>query len=267
MSKTENETSNGAIKESKASVQRVRDVGGTHQQLDLAIEQPLSAMKPGQVLLARPSALRAGTVWDWHPYTRWVWHPVHFSPRIITVELPRLQTYEAGDTVDLIGPVGKPYVLRKMLHNVMLIAYDTPPVPLFSLIPFLFGNNISVTLVLLGSARHYPTNHLPPEVEIIRGENPDEPLTWPDQVKSIGWADRVFAAVPPGDEMITFGQLWHLFSERRGDLGAKYLYGVFQSLLPCGVGACDGCMVRTKNGLKLACVDGPAMDLSQMILP
>jgi hypothetical protein len=128
-------------------------------------------------------------------------------------------------------------------------------------IPWLLGNKISVTAVLLGSADQYNTEHLSPEVEIIRG---DGELNWPNRVMTLGWADQVFVAVAQDDELARFGRVWTLINELRADVPKNYLFGVFQPALPCGLGACHACMIRMKQGMVLTCSDGLAFDLSQV---
>jgi aerobic-type carbon monoxide dehydrogenase small subunit (CoxS/CutS family) len=44
-----------------------------------------------------------------------------------------------------------------------------------------------------------------------------------------------------------------------------YAYGLFQPPMPCGVGACGACLVRSGGEDVAACVDGPAFDLSTTI--
>lgn len=248
------------MKESQAIVQRQRLLGGGYYQLELAITDVLTGIKPGQCVLARPKTMRRQRVW--HPYMRDVWYPSRISRKLMTVELANGGHFEQTEVIDLVGPVGKPYEYRNALRNVMLLAYNTPPLPLLMPIPALVANSVSVTLVLLGSATAYPTSHLPPEVEVIRGDDHANPLSWQNQVTTIGWADQVFAVVPPSDETAYFAQLWDVFKQRRAELGKNYLFGVFQAVTPCGVGACDACLVRTKQGAKHACVDGPALDLA-----
>ncbi|MEO0565571.1 MAG: hypothetical protein AAF125_25920, partial [Chloroflexota bacterium] len=221
-------------------------------------------IKPGQCLLTRRKQMRVEKRWD--PYLRELWYPVHVSNKIIRVEIKTRDHYAVGDVVDTVAPIGTPFRFRRALRNVLLLAYDTPPFPLLMTIPWLLGNNVSVTLVLLGRAAEYPTEHLPPEIEVIRGDDPAAPMDWPGQVTTIGWADQVFALVPPGDELGMFGQVWATFDQRRADIGTNYLFGVFQGLLPCGIGACDACALSTKNGLVHACVDGPALDLATLRL-
>jgi hypothetical protein len=252
------------MKESQAIVQRAELIAGDYKRLELAIPEALQGMKSGQCLLVRPKSLRLEKVW--HPYLRQVWYPVLASNSTITVEIETRDHYQTGDVIDVIGPVGKNYQFRRSLRNVLLLAYNTPPFPLLMSIPVLLGNSISVTMVLLGKAAAYPTHHLPPEVEVIRGDNPEDPFAWADQVTTIGWADQVFAVVPAGDEVNNFAHLHDLFSQRRAEVGKNYLFGVFQSVLPCGVGACDACLIRTGEVLKRVCVDGPAFDLSRVKL-
>ncbi len=249
-------------RESQALVQRVRLLGRGYQELQLAIAETLFAMQPGQCLLARPKVMR--TERAWHPYLRSAWYPTHISRKLLTVEVRTSERFEPGDVIDVVGPIGQPFAYRRTLRNVLLLAYNTPPFPLLMAIPALLGQKVSVTVALLGSATDYPTNHLPPEVEIVRGDNPAEPLSWPNQVITIGWADQVFAVVPPSDELAYFEQLYALFRQRRADVSKYYLNGVFQSVTPCGVGACEACMVKVGDAYKLACVEGPAFDLSQV---
>jgi NAD(P)H-flavin reductase len=46
---------------------------------------------------------------------------------------------------------------------------------------------------------------------------------------------------------------------------ANYLFGlVTPARIACGVGACMGCTLETKTGLKQACIDGPVFDLTGM---
>lgn len=251
------------MKESHAIVQRQELLGGGYHRLELAISDVLKDIQPGQCLLVRPKAMRKQRVW--HPYLRKVWYPTRVSRTKITVEIIGSDRFDTGDVIDVVGPVGKPFEYRKTLRNVMLLAYNTPPLPLLMPIPALIANGVSVTLVLLGSATSYPTSFLQPEVEVIRGDDHEDPLSWHNQVTTIGWADQVFAVVPPSDEITYFTQLWELFNRRRADLSKNYLFGVFQSVTPCGVGACEVCVVRTKAGMRLACVDGPAFDLAQVI--
>jgi hypothetical protein len=239
------------MKETQAIIERVRRINETHQHLYLAIDASLNGIRAGQTVLARIGD-------GWTPYLREQWYPVDVQKNTLIVERPAGLRYEPGDVVSLIGAVGQPFKFRKTLRNVLLIAYDTEPTPLLMTIPLLVPQRVSVTLLLLGSARTYTTQHLPPEVEVLQG---DDDLQWANRVTTVGWADQVFVTCADDEQM---GRIWHLFHELRADIPANYLWGVFHPAMPCGVGACSACMVKTRDGLHLVCTEGAALDLTKL---
>ena len=239
--------------ETQAIIERVRSVSKDYQQLDLAVEPSLNNILPGQSLLVKVKP-------QWHPYLREQWWPLLTAPNRLIVERPTETVYTPGQTINLLGPVGEPFRFRRSLRHVMLLAYDTPPTALLPMIPLLLAHPADITLVLLGTAAEYRTEHLPKEVEVVHG---DGDLKWPDQVKIAGFADQVFAVVHTDDEMLRFGKIWRLFSEIRAHIDKNYIFGVFRPLQPCGAGACHACMIPMKGfSPRLACMDGPAFDLS-----
>jgi NAD(P)H-flavin reductase len=244
------------MKQSEAIIERVRRINPAYQHLELAVDDTLSRIKPGQSLLVKTGR-------DWHPYLRVQWHPVTIAGAKLVIERPAGEHYDVGQVVDVLGLVGQPIRFRRNLRNVLLVAYDTPPTPLLMTIPWLMGNKVSVTLVLLGTARQYDTAHLNPEVEVIKG---DDDLNWQNQVMTVGWADQVLAVVHTDDELGRFKKLVARFEERRAIIPQNYLFGIFNGDLPCGVGACHACMLQTRQSWSLVCTDGPAFDLTQITL-
>lgn len=245
------------MKQTQVIIERVRRVNATHQHLHLAVDASFSQMLGGQSLLARVSE-------RWDPYLREQWWAVDIGNNQLVIEQPAELRYEPGQVVDVLGIVGQPYRFRRMLRNVLLIAYDAPPTPLLMPIKLWLANKASVTLVLLGTATRYSTAHLPPEVEVIHG---DAEMNWANRVTTVGWADQVFVTVPTHNELFHFAQILKLFRELRADVPSSYLFGVFRPVLPCGVGACSACMVRLKDKVTLVCTDGPALDLTEVVMP
>ncbi|HEX2620794.1 MAG TPA: hypothetical protein VHL11_11620 [Phototrophicaceae bacterium] len=246
------------MKETTAIIERIKRVNAGYQRLELSVDDSLLKLKPGQSIMARRSD-------RWDPYLLEQWWPVNLLRGKLVIERPDSEQYEPGQVVPLLGVIGQPFRFRgsASLRNVLLVAYNTPPTPLLMTIPWLLGNKISVTMALLGSAAAYDTQHLPPEVEIELGGDEFE---WENQVMTLGWADQVFITVGPDDEFQRFNQVIERFRELRHDIPRNYLFGVFQGLLPCGSGACHSCMVRTTQGTALVCTEGPAFDLTQVIL-
>jgi len=246
------------MKETQAVIERITRLNEYYQRVHLAVEDFITEIKPGHSLLARMLPER------WDPYLREHWWPVAVSPNNIVVERPGNIRYEPGQVVSLLGLVGEPFRYKRTLRNVLLVAYDTAPTPLVMSIPALIANGISVTLVLAGAAAQYPTNHLPPELEVLHA---DAELGWPNRVMTVGWADQIFVAVKGDDELGHFARVWSIFRELRAEIPKMYLFGVFQPIQPCGVGACHACMIPMRGAEPcLICTDGPAVDLTTVKL-
>lgn len=243
------------MKETRALIERIIEVNSAIQHLHLSFEGKPGRIKPGLSLLVGVSDIA-------HPYLRESWWPVSIKDDFIVIERPAHERYEIGQVVNALGYIGKPYLFRRNLRNVLLVAHDTPPTPLLLTIPWLLGNKISVTLVLTGAARAYNTQHIDQRVEIIRG---DADFTWPDQVMNAGWADQVFVTVGGADENAAFRMVYDHFETLRASVQPNYLFGVFRPMMPCGVGACGACWLALKRGAAMICTDGPAFDLTQMV--
>lgn len=244
------------MRETQAIIERVRRIDASWQHLELAVEPELAHIQPGQTLLAR-----RGTSWD--PYLREQWVPLGFNPQegLLLIERPLAQRYEPGDEVSLLGPVGLPFDIDPATHQLLLVALDYPPTRLLSLLLEAVKAGQSVVLVLTGRARNYPLSNLPAAVEVIHS---DETLSWPEQARTLTWAEQVVVVTAPlfCDEY--YGKLWRTATDIRRALPAGYLQGVYALPFPCGTGACHACLVRRKGADHLACIQGPAFDLAQM---
>lgn len=251
------------MKESQAYIERITRVNRDYQRLDLAVDRSLASLRAGQALLVR----RIDKDYEaerWDPYLRELWFPVEIlASNMLVIEQPARWHFTPGQLLSIIGPVGQPFRFRQKLRNILLITYDSTPAALLMMLAPLLERQVSITMVLMGSAREYETSHLPGEIEIIQA---DDDMTWSDMVMTLGWADQVFAAVGPGDELERLGDIMRVMRERRNDLPANYVFGVLQRPLPCGVGACHACMLNLRGARKLQCVDGPAFDLTTLRL-
>ena len=251
------------MKDTQAYIERIRRVSRDFQRLELAVDKSLSSMLAGQAVLVRRIE-KDYEIQHWNPYLRELWFPVEIlNSNIIVVEVPAAISYQPGQLLSLMGPIGKAFKFRRKLRNILLVAYDSAPTSLLMMLPTLLANDASVTMVMMGSARQYDSSHLPEEIEIVQAE---DDLSWQDMVMTLGWADQVFVAVGPGKELRNFADVLRLARQRRNDVPANFIFGVFQRQLPCAVGACYACMLRSKDGSKLQCVDGPAFDLTALFL-
>ncbi|MEL6310606.1 MAG: hypothetical protein AAFQ52_20890, partial [Chloroflexota bacterium] len=172
------------MNEIRARIERIRRINEAYMYLELATDdERLAKIKPGSSLLARRIDPDDDAIEHWDPYLRDQWYPAGFTKAgNLLIEMRFSYRYRPGMHYSVLGPIGKPYRFRKSLRNVLLVADDAPPLPLTIMIQQLLHNKISVTLVLLGEAQKYTTDHLAPEVEVIRGTGT---LEWTDQVMTL----------------------------------------------------------------------------------
>lgn len=245
-----------SAKETTATIERIRRVSANLQRLELGVDESLRRIKPGQYVLARPTD-------SWDPYLPQCWTPVALSNNTVTFEQPGTDHYQPGQTVTLLGPVGAPFPLRPNLRNLLLIALDTPLTALALLATLAVRSKVGVTLVRSGEAQRYPLDLLPQEVEVLEG---DLDSGWPNQVMTLGWADQVIAVAEPVYRLEHYQRLVERISELRAQIPQRFFLGLFDQALLCGMGACQGCALPHEGGHKLICVDGPAQDLTKVIL-
>lgn len=243
------------MQESQVIIERVRRVGGAIQQLDIAVDVPQRTVQAGQVFLARATD-------SYDPYLREPWVPIRKRGGTVTVERSVTVTYQPGQVVGFLGPVGKPLLLRETARTLLLIAFDSTPAALLMLAEQALNVRVAVALALIGEAQYYPLEALPPEIEILRGED----ATWQGQRDSIRWADQIVAVAPPPQDRAYYLKLRAAAKDARGEIAPGYVLGLFQPPMPCGVGACLACLVRVRGEDVAACVEGPTFDLALVSL-
>jgi dihydroorotate dehydrogenase electron transfer subunit len=109
-----------------------------------------------------------------------------------------------------------------------------------------------------------PSTQLPEEVEYVvatidgsRGHTGFVTDLVPDY---LGWADQVFSCGPEP----MFRSLREVVHRNRlGDRPDVQM--AVERPMACGIGACLGCVVETRHGMKTACVDGPAFDMDELL--
>ncbi len=224
--------------------------------------------QPGQFLLCRCAAGPGAT-----PYLRRPLFPAQIEANQLSFlirpspdpGLAWLTARKIGDTLNLIGPLGRGFPLAPNLRHLLLVS-DSPAIgPLLGYMTQALAANRSVTLALGGSraAALYPVSKLPPAVE-YQAATLDGSLGHRGPVTNLlppllRWADAVCAVGSPA----LYQSLKQQTETVRLRLEPGFLFGL-QSHKPllCGVGACLACSVDTQTGLKLACLDGPVFDLA-----
>jgi len=175
-----------------------------------------------------------------------------------------LSQRQAGTDIDLLGLSGSGYSIHSASRNLLLLAGGIGIAPLGFLAQEALNQGRSVTLLLGAStaAQLYPSNLLPPEAKVIiasedgtAGQKGVITDLLPDFV---GWADQIFACGPVS--------MYRAMAARKQQLlKGKSTRVSLEVRMGCGRGVCYGCTVKTKNGLKQVCTDGPVFDLDDIL--
>lgn len=169
---------------------------------------------------------------------------------------------QAGDNLDLLGPLGNGYSLHPGSHNLLLVAGGIGIAPLVFLAQQALSRGCSVTL-LLGAptaTQLYPHYLLPPEVKLITttedGTGGKKGMITDLLPDFIGWANQIFACGP--------GSMYQTMAAQKL-LKAKPTQISLEVRMGCGLGICYGCTIKTKSGLRQVCRDGPIFELDDII--
>lgn len=180
-----------------------------------------------------------------------------------------------GTEVDILGPLGRGFRIDHPAR-LLLIAEAT----MLPLLRPLYQAASSVALVVEATTRA----QLPPAVQFplaleltlvtrdgsegylgpLEQEGPAP--TGLERVGSrlrelIVWAERICLACTPE----RYPSLAQIVEEVRFQAQADFAQALYQVTMPCGVGACDVCRVKTRRGERQACLDGPVFDLLDLL--
>lgn len=207
------------------------------------------ALRPGQFALARdPSTL--------DPYLRrtlWLYRiegeRVAFT---LPAQDPLATRARAGDTLDLLAPLGRAVEFDANARHILLIGEGARVAPLIAIAESAIRQQREVVLVCRG-ADAFPSHLLAPEIEYRTGENAIGG-------ELIAWADAIVASGPE--------DLYRVLADAVRSARFRLEPGAARVLIdlpmPCGAGDCYACAVETRRGVQLACVDGPAFDLADL---
>jgi dihydroorotate dehydrogenase electron transfer subunit len=176
-----------------------------------------------------------------------------------------------GDTLDLLGPLGTAFVVRRDTKNLLLVAGGTGIAPM-RVIAEQEATKRNVTLVFggRGVAFLWPSDRLPPSVEYVATTDdgsfgvkgrvtavlPDL-VTWADQLFGCGpWAmlaalgrmrdDALRGPIVPGRQVLVDAQI------------------AVEQHMGCAMGVCRACVIVTRPGNARVCREGPVFPLGDV---
>lgn len=171
-----------------------------------------------------------------------------------------------GTSLDILGPLGNRFAVGSKAKNLLMVAGGVGAAPVFMLANEAIRKGSSVTFLLGAMNEHglLDASLMPSEVEYVvatddgsRGHQGFVTDLIPDY---LSWADQIFAC---GPEPMFRSLRSVVLANRFGDKPTVQMS--IERTMACGVGACLGCVVETKRGMKASCVDGPVFAMEQIV--
>lgn len=175
-----------------------------------------------------------------------------------------LSSLREGDRIDILGPLGRGFSLNAAAKNLLLVAGGMGIAPLAFLAQEALSQGHSITLLLGASSAPllYPQSFLHSgvhlEVATEDGTSGSKGLVTDILPAFIDWADQIFACGPHGMYRTMAAQGYEALKGKSVQLSLEMRMG-------CGLGACYGCTVKTRQGPKQACREGPVFELDDII--
>jgi dihydroorotate dehydrogenase electron transfer subunit len=188
----------------------------------------------------------------------------------------------AGDRIDMLGPLGRPFEVDPRSHNLLLVAggLGMAGIRLLADEAIRGGRNVTILFGAADAAHVYPSSLLPDEVEYVvatdNGSLGHHGFVTDLVADYEAWADQAFACGP--HPMLK--RLAELAAGRRERLGVArlgrkrgggktdplgstparrkaFLQVSMEQTMGCAVGACLGCVVIGVGGPQRVCREGP----------
>lgn len=171
-----------------------------------------------------------------------------------------------GTELDVLGPLGNTFVVAPKSRNLLMVAGGVGAAPLRMLAETSIRAGLNVTYLLgaMNANGLLAAEHLPEEVEYVVATNDGsaghQGFVTDLIPQYLKWADQVFSC---GPEPMFRSLRREVLDNRFADKPTVQLS--VERTMACGVGACLGCVVPTKHGMKPSCVDGPVFDMDELV--
>jgi dihydroorotate dehydrogenase electron transfer subunit len=187
---------------------------------------------------------------------------VSFLVAIVGKGTEWLANRQPGEKISWVGPMGNGFKIDPRSRNLLLVAGGMGIAPLC----FLAGEALTAGLavkMLVGaktSCQICPTPYIPLGTDIITatedGTAGEKGMVTGLLSEYTGWADQVFVCGPlPMYKAIA----------NQTDSPVKPVQVSLEVRMGCGLGFCYACTIKTRQGLKQVCKDGPVFNLQDVL--
>ena len=178
-----------------------------------------------------------------------------------------LSKLKKGDQLDLIGPLGNGFTIESSAKNLLLIAGGIGIAPLRFLAEtgISMGKNVTMLLGARYRKGHFTDKKLPTRVRTIH--TIEKGIQSREYRKGtiieivpeyIDWADQVFACGPNAMYQALNKQIQTCPAGKNVQVSLEVRMG-------CGTGICYSCSIKTRQGMKRVCKEGPIFNIRDII--
>jgi dihydroorotate dehydrogenase electron transfer subunit len=183
-----------------------------------------------------------------------------------------LSQQEAGERIDIIGPLGRGFTVSPKSKNLLLVAGGIGLAPLVFLmqralsqheITLIHGASTAAQLYCNSSQLSTISYQRVQFIAVTEDGSAGQKGRATDILPNfLDWADQVYACGPVG----MYKAMTEMSSRaKRSKLKLKKCQVSLEVRMGCGFGACYGCTIDTKKGLRQVCRDGPVFELDDII--
>jgi dihydroorotate dehydrogenase electron transfer subunit len=169
-----------------------------------------------------------------------------------------------GETIDVLGPLGNAFTIQTDTRNILVVAGGMGIAPLCFLMETAIQRGLSVTL-LMGAKSSLlvpPLNLLPQDVKCLvtteDGSEGKKGMVISLISEYARWADQIFVCGPLPMYRAIQSNSTAWYKEKSVQVSLEVRMG-------CGLGFCYACTIKTHQGLKQVCKDGPVFNLAEVI--
>lgn len=169
-------------------------------------------------------------------------------------------------TLDVLGPLGNAFPVAPKSRNLLMVAGGVGAAPLLMLSQEAVAKGLNVTYLLgaMNANGLLAPQHLPGEVEYVvatdDGSAGHQGFVTDLVPQYLQWADQVYACGPePMFQSLRRQVLANRFASKPS------VHLSVERTMACGVGACLGCVVETRRGMRTSCVDGPVFEMDELV--
>jgi dihydroorotate dehydrogenase electron transfer subunit len=181
-----------------------------------------------------------------------------------------LSQRQTGDSIDIYGPLGNGFRLDPGTNNLLLVAGGIGIAPLVFLAQEALREGKKVTLIAGAGSADYLLPISPPQEMFNQGVMPaslhvvNATEDGTEGFKGLA-TDLITAYADGAEQLFACGPVaMYRTMTANYNIYNKPTQISLEIMMGCGLGVCYGCTIKTKNGLKQVCKDGPVFDIGEI---